>query len=236
MVVIDTLALALSDAADENSSGEMTKFLKAAESICLATGAAFLILHHPNHQGKARGSSALPSNSDGFLALEGETGSEFVKLRPVKVRDMGENGTIELRRVVITLDDLLDSKGKPVTSAVFVPVQKGEESEDGMPEDESPHRGKSNAKFNPFGKSNFSGKTAKPKGELSEKEEATLLALLTLSANGAAGVTSGEWEKSAIAQGVSAASFDRAKSKLQKLGKVERENSSKNGVRFTPKV
>ncbi len=229
LVVVDTLALCIGES-DENSQGEMTKFLKAAESICLATGAAVLILHHPNRQGDARGSTALPSNSDGFLALEGKTSSEVVKLNPSKVRDMGENGGIKLRRVVITLDDMLDSKGKPVTSAVFVPVTKEEESDDDTPENESPKRAKSSAK------SNFGGKTAKSPGALSEKEQATWQSLLTLNANSVEGVTDKEWRGHAATHRVSDSTFDRAKNKLQKLGKVNCDARGKPGARFTPKI
>lgn len=81
-----------------------------------------------------------------------------------------------------------------------------------------------------------SQKPTKSPDALSEKEQAIWQALLTFNANGAAGVTSGEWAAKAKELDVSGATFERAKKKLQQLGKVECDNPGKFRARFTPRI
>lgn len=119
LVVFDSLNKCLTNA---NLSREMPRVLKAAESICRATGAAVLIVHCVNPQGDLRGLGVMPPiDPTGLIVLEGESGSEVVRLRATQVRafDLDE-GDITLRRTLVTMEEMPDQYGKPSTGVVFV--------------------------------------------------------------------------------------------------------------------
>lgn len=236
LVVIDTLSICSgSGEADENSATDMAKFVGAAEAICAQTGAATLILHHNNRGETFRGSAVLPDNCYGHLTLTPTKG--LIKLGVAKIKDFDHRQKFLLRAVTITLENRLDSRGKPVTSVVFVPTDASDAEGGGeTDEGEVADTGVASKRSNPFVPPKSGSKTAKPRGELSEKEEATWQALLALNANAAAGVTTKEWGARAAMDGVSDSTFDRAKSKLQALGKVSCDAPGKLGARFTPNL
>jgi hypothetical protein len=119
LIVADTLARCCGEA-DDNSTADMNAFTSSIEELCLATGAAVLIVHHNNRSDSYRGSSALPANCDGHLTLSGDSGGAKVTLKVAKLKDFADGEKMVLRREVVTLKGSVDEHGHPQSSVVFV--------------------------------------------------------------------------------------------------------------------
>ena len=126
LIVIDTLAKA-SIGAEENSSKEMGIVLDNADKIVAATGAAVLLVHHMNQDGKKlRGSTAIYANVEQVIGISLD--DEVSKVRTakmVKMKDGEDKREIkfELMSVEIGWDKRLN---KAQTSCVVLSLgEKG---------------------------------------------------------------------------------------------------------------
>lgn len=65
LIIIDTLATNFGDG-DENSTKDMTRFIRGMNELRIATKACILVIHHTGHSNKerARGSSTMPAGLD----------------------------------------------------------------------------------------------------------------------------------------------------------------------------
>ena len=105
LIVIDTMARAMAGD-DENDAGDMMHFIEQrAGHIARATGAAVLIVHHPNKAGNSRGSTAAPAGLE-FIWRIDRTGSKRT-LVGEKVKDGAEGPMFDfqLRPVLLGVDD-----------------------------------------------------------------------------------------------------------------------------------
>jgi hypothetical protein len=120
MVVIDTLARAIGSG-DENSTRDMSAFIRNIDIIRDACGAHIAIVHHTGKdQAKgARGSYALKAGIDTEIELieQGDPNERKFAVAIHKQRDMDKCGPFvcSLKTVEIGIDD----DGAPVTSAVI---------------------------------------------------------------------------------------------------------------------
>ena len=73
LVVVDTLAKSM-DGMNENDTQDMNAATRAASRLLRATAGrgAVVIVHHVNKDGKIRGNTALPGNTESILLLSGE--------------------------------------------------------------------------------------------------------------------------------------------------------------------
>lgn len=121
MIVIDTFSTA-SAGANENASEDMSRLIRAGETINKATGAALIWVHHKNAAGdRERGHTSLRANIDTAIEVTKDEDSKVRTARLVKLKD-GEDGLrlgFELHPVTVgTYDD-----GKEITSCVVTPAQ-----------------------------------------------------------------------------------------------------------------
>jgi hypothetical protein len=120
-IFIDTLSTA-SPGANENASEDMSRLIKAGETINKATGAALFWVHHKNAAGdRERGHTSLRANSDAALDVtkDDETGARTLRLAKQKDGEDGLKIGFALHPVQVGTYD----SGKPMTSCVVVPVE-----------------------------------------------------------------------------------------------------------------
>ena len=123
MIVIDTLARAI-PGDDENAVSDMMAFAEGrAAEIARQTGAAVLVAHHPNAQGRMRGSTSLPGAFDVILRIDREAQADRRTLVAEKVKDGKEGPLFDFELPVVELGTYKD--GKPVTSCTVrkLPLQ-----------------------------------------------------------------------------------------------------------------
>lgn len=113
LIVIDTLARSFGSG-EENSAGDMGRFIANLDAIRARTGAHVLVVHHSgkDQEAGARGSSALKA------AVDTEIKVKDGKITCEKQRDMEypEQLFFDLE----TVDLGTDAEGDPVTSAVVI--------------------------------------------------------------------------------------------------------------------
>ena len=86
LVVIDSFSAIVSG--DENSKKDMQPVMTALRQIAEETGAAMVVIHHPNKaQEKYRGSSVIKAAADLFIHMRSENGSDYVSFTTEKNRD-----------------------------------------------------------------------------------------------------------------------------------------------------
>ena len=86
LVVIDAL-VDVTLGADENSSQEMGPMMSSLKTMGKKTGAAFVVVHHSNKNGRYRGSSALKGAVDLLLKVNSEKQNPLIKFETIKARD-----------------------------------------------------------------------------------------------------------------------------------------------------
>lgn len=121
LIVIDTLSRHLPG--DENSTKDMSAFIRSVDSLRAAfPGSVALIVHHTGHgedsKGRARGSSALRA------AMDFEIQCNAGLLTFTKMKDCEAPQPIEFKLMPVEIGT--DQDGKPITSCV---VAYGERSE-----------------------------------------------------------------------------------------------------------
>lgn len=124
-IIIDTFSTA-SPGANENASEDVSRLIKAGETINKATGASLIWVHHKNAAGdRERGHTSLRANIDSAMEVTKDEDTGARTMRLVKMKD-GEDGLkigFQLQSVEIgSYDD-----GKKITSCVVVPAQEGTE-------------------------------------------------------------------------------------------------------------
>lgn len=122
LVVIDTVSRCFSGG-DENSTRDMTAFIRNLDSIRERWKCAVLLVHHCGHgsRDRARGSSALLGAVDCEFKTEKRDG--VIQFSATKTRDGNDPDPIcfELRPVELGIND---QRGNPVTSAVLERTDK----------------------------------------------------------------------------------------------------------------
>jgi RecA-family ATPase len=84
LVIIDSLSEVMDG--DENSKQETLPVFNATRRISASTGAAMVLVHHPNKMGMYRGSSAIKQAVDLMIKVECKDGSDWIKFTSEKVR------------------------------------------------------------------------------------------------------------------------------------------------------
>lgn len=119
LIIVDTLARATAGD-DENDTAAMAFFVEQRMAeISRQTGAAVLVVHHPNKSGTMRGSSVLKGAADCVLLAEKSTGQDGNVQRSItaeKVKDGREGKLFSYRLNSVQLASLAD--GEPVASCV----------------------------------------------------------------------------------------------------------------------
>ncbi|GAM58173.1 DNA helicase, phage-associated [Vibrio ishigakensis] len=116
LVVIDTLSQCL--VGDENSSRDMTAFIRACSELRHEAGVSVLIVHHAGKDASKgpRGHSSLPSNIEAmFRVTHNKKRENSVIFHNDKQKDMDTADKITLDFSVVDLG-ISDDEGEPVTS------------------------------------------------------------------------------------------------------------------------
>lgn len=116
-VVVDTLQRAMGGD-DENDTADMARFVARLGTIQTETGAAVIVCHHTNAQGKIRGSTVLFASSDFVVRIEKDRSRRRATAEKVKDGSEGPLFSFDLTEV----DLGSDCAGKHFTSAVLTPV------------------------------------------------------------------------------------------------------------------
>jgi hypothetical protein len=127
LVVFDTLATA-SVGAEENSAKDIGIVMDHIAQINAELGCHVMLVHHMSAGGdKLRGSTAIPANVDTTISVVNDPSTGIRTCKIGKQRD-DEAGAVswqfELKR--IELDGKPDSKGRPPSSCVVLPVGEKE--------------------------------------------------------------------------------------------------------------
>ena len=124
LIVIDTFSTA-SPGANENASEDMSRLIRAGETIRDATGSALMWVHHKNAAGdRERGHTSFRANIDTAIEVTRDPETKLRTAHLAKLKD-GEDGIklgFELRSVEVGTYD----SGKPITSCVIVPAEVGQ--------------------------------------------------------------------------------------------------------------
>lgn len=90
LIIVDTLARC-SVGLDENSAGDMNRYVDAVDALSKATGVHVLTVHHNNKDGAYRGSTALPAAVDTHISLDRKGDQVMLKVEKQKDADEGPN-------------------------------------------------------------------------------------------------------------------------------------------------
>jgi hypothetical protein len=120
LVVIDTLNRSMQG--DENSPGDMAKFVQAADAIRAAFNSLVAIVHHCGVAGsRPRGHTSLSGADDVQIAVERDDKSGVITAKVEHAKDSEAGATIvcRLERVDLGADD----EGDAITSCVVVEAE-----------------------------------------------------------------------------------------------------------------
>lgn len=122
IIVLDTLNTHFGGG-DENSTADMTSFVRGIRDLRIATGATILVIHHCGHGAKdrGRGSIALRSGLDWEFRLERTPETRITTLYPTKSKDSDKPPVLSWQLETVPLP-WADNDGMPLSSAVLVPV------------------------------------------------------------------------------------------------------------------
>lgn len=122
-IVIDTLARSMGSG-DENTPGDMGRYIDSVGTLSRATGAHVMVIHHSGKDKTkgARGHNSLKGSVDTEIALEAE--GEIITATAEKQRDMPKGKTFAYRLKGVHLGD--DQDGDPITSCVVEPAEATE--------------------------------------------------------------------------------------------------------------
>jgi hypothetical protein len=107
---------------DENSSVDMSRFIKILKRLAVRFDCSFVLVHHSGlkEQDRARGSSVIRAAMDVEMRLAPVGGGD-VKVAVTKMRDGAVPAPFAVRLQAVTLDER-DEFGDPVTACVVVPA------------------------------------------------------------------------------------------------------------------
>lgn len=135
LIVVDTLARNFGDG-DENSTEDMSKFIRVLDELRAEAGCHVMIVHHSGHEGtRARGSSSLRAAMDQEYQVTA-TGPGVVLLKNTKMKDAEPPGERHFRIKQIAIGQ--DSEGIPINGAYLTadgdpldfPVGKTQQGQD----------------------------------------------------------------------------------------------------------
>jgi hypothetical protein len=113
-IVIDTLNRSI--AGSESNDQDMGAYLKAADKILAAFGAAVIVIHHCGHNGsRPRGHTSLTGAADAQIAVRRDA-SECVIAKIEFMKDGPEGDEITSRLAVVEVG--IDEDSEPITSCV----------------------------------------------------------------------------------------------------------------------
>ncbi|MEP3055584.1 AAA family ATPase [Ascidiaceihabitans sp.] len=117
MIVLDTLARNFGDG-DENSTGDMNRFVSAVGRMIERFGCTVVVVHHSGHgdNSRGRGSSALRAAADAEFRVEKEHST--VTLTHTKAKDAPVSDPIRFSLESVELGTR--ANGEPFTSAVLI--------------------------------------------------------------------------------------------------------------------
>ncbi len=120
-VVLDTLNRSIQG--DENSSEDMTAYIRAAGAIQAAFGCVVIVVHHCGVEGKRpRGHTSLTGACDVQIAVKREvSGAIVATLEWAKDGPEGDEICSRLEAMEVGVDE----DGEPIISCVIVPADKG---------------------------------------------------------------------------------------------------------------
>jgi hypothetical protein len=120
LVIFDTLARNFGPA-DENSTPDMTAFVRNCDQIRVAYGCTVMLVHHSGHgdKSRSRGSSVLQGAVDTAFQLNQDGVTIRVKATKVKDGPLPEPFDFEFRTVALGMKN---DDGTAATSAVLQPV------------------------------------------------------------------------------------------------------------------
>ncbi len=119
IVIIDTVARNFG-AGDENSTGDMTRFIAGCDRIRTRYGCAVMLVHHTGHGDKTRGrgSIVLPASVETAIRLDkDDTGTIRAEFTKMKDGALPEPRAFKFRVVELPI---VDDEGLPITSGVLV--------------------------------------------------------------------------------------------------------------------
>lgn len=119
LVILDTLQRTLEG--DENSTRDMTAYIKSLDAIKAAhPESVVLVVHHTGHGSadRARGSSVLKASLDAEISVSKDDAG-VITLKSSKAKDAEPFPPLSFRLESVTLDGWQDEDGQPVTSAVL---------------------------------------------------------------------------------------------------------------------
>ena len=126
LIIIDTLARSMGDG-DENSAGDMGKFVQNCDYIRLQTKAHIMVIHHTgkNESKGARGSSSLKAAIDTEIQIS--QGGAIIKGEVQKQRDGNTGCSMHFELCEYEVD--IDEDGDPISSCALSEVNVEEKKE-----------------------------------------------------------------------------------------------------------
>ncbi|MCK9506691.1 MAG: AAA family ATPase, partial [Porticoccaceae bacterium] len=126
LVVVDTVNRTMSG--DENSASDMANFVRGCQVVQQDNQCAVLVIHHSGHGDKerARGSSAFFAALDMEIFLK-PIGADIVELINTKNKDAESFQPMRLSLCPVTLEGIVDRKGRPVVTLVASKASLGQE-------------------------------------------------------------------------------------------------------------
>lgn len=119
LVILDTLQRTMEG--DENSTRDMTAYIKSLDAIKAAhPESVVLVVHHTGHGSadRARGSSVLKASLDAEISVSKDDAG-VITLKSSKAKDAEPFPPLSFRLESVVLDGWADETGQPVTSAVL---------------------------------------------------------------------------------------------------------------------
>lgn len=121
LILVDTVARNYGPG-DENSTADMTAFIRGCDELRQEFGACILLIHHSGHgdKSRARGAMALKGALDFEYRLDCDE-SRVIRFESTKVKDHEPPEPLAFKLATVELG-ITDADGRPVTSAVLRPV------------------------------------------------------------------------------------------------------------------
>ena len=139
LVILDTLRRTMEG--DENSTRDMTAYIKSLDAIKAAhPESVVLVVHHTGHGSadRARGSSVLKASLDAEISVSKDDAG-VITLKSSKAKDAEPFPPLSFRLESVVLDGWQDEDGQPVTSAVLSYLENHQQAQ-------QPRRGKVSGK------------------------------------------------------------------------------------------
>jgi hypothetical protein len=127
-IVIDTLNRSI--AGSESNDQDMGDYLKAADKILAAFGAAVIVIHHCGHNGsRPRGHTSLTGAADAQIAVRRDA-EECVIAKIEFMKDGPEGDEIASRLAIVEVG--IDEDDEPITSCVVEETRGKSRSQNGV--------------------------------------------------------------------------------------------------------